>query len=86
MQQQAVQAVQEPTAVTGSRRRGFGAMTPERRREVSRMGGRAAQEKGTAHQFTKEEVSAGGKKGWGAAARRRRAARQSDGEVVGDVG
>lgn len=38
-------------------------MTPERRAEISRMGGQASHAQGTAHKFTKAEASAAGKKG-----------------------
>jgi uncharacterized protein len=34
--------------------RGFAGMDEERRREVARMGGRAAHQKGTAHEFSSE--------------------------------
>jgi general stress protein YciG len=43
--------------------RGLAAMSPERRREIARMGGRTSQARGTAHQWTAEEASAAGKKG-----------------------
>jgi len=55
--------------------RGFAAMNPERRRELARRGGKASHAQGKGHQFTAEEASAAGKKGWGAASRRRRAMR-----------
>src|SRR5437879_10224180 len=45
------------------RRRGFAAMDPAKKREVSRRGGKAAQLKGTAHRFTKDEARAAGRKG-----------------------
>ena len=45
------------------RARGLAAMSPERRREIARMGGRTSQARGTAHQWTAEEASAAGKKG-----------------------
>lgn len=49
---------------TNTRRaRGLAAMSPERRREIASMGGRASQARGTAHQWTAEEASAAGKKG-----------------------
>lgn len=38
-------------------------MTPERQRAIASKGGRAAHQKGTAHEFTKEEARAAGKKG-----------------------
>lgn len=44
-------------------RRGFAVMTPERRREIAAMGGRAAHEKGTAHCFTTETAKVAGSKG-----------------------
>lgn len=43
--------------------RGFAALSPEQRAEISRKGGRAAHEKGTAHQFDTEEARAAGRKG-----------------------
>jgi len=44
-------------------RGGFGAIAPEKRREIARKGGRAAHEKGTAHEWTPEEARAAGRKG-----------------------
>lgn len=38
-------------------------MTPEKRREISSKGGKAAHEKGTAHQWNKEEAKQAGAKG-----------------------
>lgn len=46
----------------GKARRGFAAMTPEKRREIAAKGGKAAHELGRAHRFTPEEASAAGKK------------------------
>lgn len=43
--------------------RGFAAMDPEKRREIARKGGKAAHEKGTAHEFTPEEAAEAGSKG-----------------------
>ena len=43
--------------------RGLAALSPERRREIARMGGRTSQARGTAHQWTAEEASVAGKKG-----------------------
>ena len=43
--------------------RGFAGMDEERRREVARMGGRAAHQKGTAHEFSSEEAREAGRKG-----------------------
>jgi uncharacterized protein len=43
-------------------RRGFAAMDPERQREIASAGGRAAHEKGSAHQFTAREARLAGLK------------------------
>lgn len=47
----------------GKTGRGFAAMDPEMQRKIASEGGRAAHEKGTAHEFTSEEARAAGKKG-----------------------
>lgn len=44
------------------RLRGFAAMTPEKKKEIASMGGRAAHACGRAHQFSSEEARAAGKK------------------------
>jgi len=38
-------------------------MTPEKQREIASKGGRAAHEKGTAHEWTPDEARAAGRKG-----------------------
>jgi general stress protein YciG len=43
--------------------RGFGSMDQERQREIASEGGRAAHEKGSAHEFNSEEARAAGRKG-----------------------
>ncbi len=48
--------------------RGFAGMTPERRREIAAMGGRAAQAKNPRH-WTKEECAEQGRKGGAAISR-----------------
>src|SRR5205814_8377277 len=50
---------------TGERkeRRGFASMSPEKQREIASKGGRAAQEKGTAHEWTADEARSAGRKG-----------------------
>lgn len=48
---------------SGTRNRGFASMNPEKQREIARKGGRAAHEKGTAHEFTPDEARAAGRKG-----------------------
>src|SRR5437867_12627272 len=49
--------------MAGNARRGFALMDPQRQKEIARKGGRAAHEKGTAHQFTPDEARAAGRKG-----------------------
>jgi len=44
-------------------RRGFASMTPEKQREIASKGGRAAHQKGTAHEWTSEEARTAGRKG-----------------------
>lgn len=44
-------------------RRGFASMTPEKQREIASKGGRAAHQKGTAHEWTSEEARSAGRKG-----------------------
>src|SRR5262249_48815786 len=51
--------------------RGFASMDPARQREIARKGGRAAHEKGTAHEFTPEEARVAGRKGGQAVSRDR---------------
>jgi len=38
-------------------------MTPEKQREIASKGGRAAHQKGTAHEWTSEEARQAGRKG-----------------------
>lgn len=47
----------------GIENRGFGSMSAARRREISALGGKAAQKKGTCHHWTKEEARIAGRKG-----------------------
>lgn len=47
----------------GNKQRGFASMSPEKQREIASKGGKAAHQKGTAHQFTSEEARAAGRKG-----------------------
>lgn len=44
-------------------RRGFASMTPEKQREIASKGGRAAHQKGTAHEWTSDEARQAGRKG-----------------------
>lgn len=47
----------------GRSSQGFAGMDPERQRRIAAEGGRAAHQKGTAHQFTPEEAREAGRKG-----------------------
>jgi general stress protein YciG len=47
----------------GTSNRGFAAMDEEKQREIASKGGKAAHEKGTAHEFSHEEAVAAGRKG-----------------------
>ena len=49
--------------MTGKSRRGFASMDPARQREIASKGGRAAHEKGTAHEWSSDEARAAGRKG-----------------------
>ena len=44
-------------------RRGFASMSAEKQREIASKGGRAAHEKGTAHEWTADEARNAGRKG-----------------------
>jgi uncharacterized protein len=44
-------------------RRGFASMSPEKQREIASKGGRAAHQKGTAHEWSSEEARVAGRKG-----------------------
>ena len=57
-----MQQTETPTQ-SNTRNRGFASMDVERQREIARKGGRAAHEKGTAHEFTPDEARAAGRKG-----------------------
>jgi len=43
--------------------RGFASMDRSKQREIASKGGRAAHEKGTAHEWTREEAREAGRKG-----------------------
>ena len=44
----------------GTKNRSFASMDPERQREIASQGGKAAHQKGTAHEFTSEEARRAG--------------------------
>ncbi|MBD2315128.1 stress-induced protein [Desertifilum sp. FACHB-1129] len=43
--------------------RGFASMDEDKQREIASKGGKAAHEKGTAHEFSSEEAQEAGRKG-----------------------
>ena len=61
MQSNSPGSSQEPRK--GKSNRGFASMDPQRQRAIASEGGRAAHEKGTAHEFTSEEAREAGRKG-----------------------
>jgi general stress protein YciG len=69
----------------GSSSRGFASMDPQRQREIASEGGRAAHERGTAHEFTSEEAREAGRKG-GQARAENRSARQRASQSGGSGG
>jgi general stress protein YciG len=50
-------------AQQGSGGRGFAGMDPEKQRQIASEGGKAAHEKGTAHEFNSESARVAGQKG-----------------------
>jgi general stress protein YciG len=58
----AVQGQQPPSKKSN---RGFASMDASKQREIASKGGRAAHQKGTAHQFTPDEAREAGRKGGG---------------------
>jgi uncharacterized protein len=69
--------------------RGFASMDRSKQREIASKGGKAAHQKGTAHEWTSEEAREAGRKG-GMASHRRKQEQQGEvsggGDVGGDVG
>src|SRR5262249_21668544 len=58
---QSMESQQQRTS--GRSLRGFASMDKEKQKEIASKGGRAAHEKGTAHEFNSNEASAAAKKG-----------------------
>ncbi len=54
-----------------SAERGFASMDEDKQREIASKGGKAAHEKGTAHEFTSDEAREAGRKGGEAVSRNR---------------
>ena len=55
----------------GQRRRGFASMSEEKQRQIARLGGRAAHQQGTAHEFSSAEAREAGHKGGASVSRDR---------------
>lgn len=53
----------EEESMSETSNRGFASMDDEKQREIASKGGKAAHEKGTAHEFTSEEAREAGRKG-----------------------
>jgi uncharacterized protein len=71
--------------------RGFASMDRAKQREIASKGGKAAHQKGTAHEWTSEEARDAGRKGGLASHRRRReqmlaSGSDSSAEGTGDAG
>lgn len=62
--------------------RGFASMDPQRQREIASEGGRAAHERGTAHEFTSQEAREAGRKGGQARAENRSARQRASSQSV----
>ena len=65
--------------------RGFASMDRNKQREIASKGGKAAHQKGTAHEWTSEEAREAGRKG-GMASHRRKQQQQGGGESSGNAG
>jgi general stress protein YciG len=65
------EAAQPPAANNKKSNRGFASMDRSKQREIASKGGRAAHEKGTAHQFSSNEAREAGRKGGGAVSKDR---------------
>ena len=64
--------------------RGFASMDRSKQRDIASKGGKAAHQKGTAHEWTSEEAREAGRKG-GMASHRRKQEQQPSDDVVGAV-
>jgi len=65
--------------------RGFASMDRSKQREIASKGGKAAHQKGTAHEWTSEEAREAGRKG-GMASHRRKQEQQGGGSSSGQGG
>ncbi len=69
----------------GTSKRGFASMDAERQRQIASQGGKAAHEKGTAHEFDSAEAREAGRKG-GKAAHEKGTAHEFDSEEAREAG
>ena len=65
--------------------RGFASMDRSKQRDIASKGGKAAHQKGTAHEWTSEEAREAGRKG-GMASHRRKQEQQQTPDGVGNMG
>jgi general stress protein YciG len=63
--------------------RGFASMDRSKQREIASKGGKAAHQKGTAHEWTSEEAREAGRKGGMASHRRKQEQQQQNGGSPG---
>jgi general stress protein YciG len=66
--------------------RGFASMDRVRQKEIASKGGKAAHQKGTAHEWTSEEARDAGRKGGLASHRRRREQREGESRDMVETG
>ena len=66
--------------------RGFASMDRSKQRDIASKGGKAAHQKGTAHEWTSEEAREAGRKGGMASHRRKQEQQQSPGSAGEDAG
>ena len=64
--------------------RGFASMDRAKQREIASKGGKAAHQKGTAHEWTSEEAREAGRKGGMASHRRRKEGEEQGGTDMAD--
>lgn len=65
--------------------RGFASMDRAKQREIASKGGKAAHQKGTAHEWTSEEAREAGRKGGMASHRRKQQQQEPGGEVSNEA-
>jgi len=65
--------------------RGFASMERNKQREIASKGGKAAHQKGTAHEWTSEEAREAGRKGGMASHRRKQEQQPTESAVASDT-